>query len=78
MFLGAFTATLAQTGDPKEAAIFGSVAASFAMEQYGIPKLTKKFFGIPEQCNGTVVAARIKKSRAHLPEYEDGVTIVEE
>ncbi|KAI1848612.1 hypothetical protein JX265_011534 [Neoarthrinium moseri] len=39
-FLGAFTVTLARTGDLRKAAISGSVAASFAIEQIGLPVKT--------------------------------------
>lgn len=35
VFSGAFAATLHQTGDPRRAALLGSVAASFAVEGYG-------------------------------------------
>jgi sugar/nucleoside kinase (ribokinase family) len=38
-FLGAFGNMLAKNGDLREAAIFGTVAASFALEQFGLPKL---------------------------------------
>jgi sugar/nucleoside kinase (ribokinase family) len=36
-FLGAFGNMFAKTGDLHEAAIFGTVAASFALEQFGLP-----------------------------------------
>ncbi|ETS86124.1 hypothetical protein PFICI_04149 [Pestalotiopsis fici W106-1] len=39
-FLGAFAITLARTSDIRAAAIAGSVAASFAIEQIGIPHRT--------------------------------------
>jgi sugar/nucleoside kinase (ribokinase family) len=39
-FLGAFAVTLASTCDLRAAAIAGSVAASFAIEQIGLPHLT--------------------------------------
>ncbi|KAF4967562.1 hypothetical protein FSARC_4947 [Fusarium sarcochroum] len=39
-FLGGFSIGLQATKDPQEAAILGSVAASFALEQVGLPKFT--------------------------------------
>lgn len=41
-FLGAFTVRFGETGDVTEATIFGSVAASFVVEQVGMPGLTRK------------------------------------
>ncbi|KAF4973969.1 hypothetical protein FZEAL_9076 [Fusarium zealandicum] len=37
-FLGAFAMGLQTTGDPREAAILGTVASSFALEQIGLPR----------------------------------------
>jgi sugar/nucleoside kinase (ribokinase family) len=39
-FLGGFTIALQESGDLIRAAIYGSVAASFAIEQIGLPKRT--------------------------------------
>jgi sugar/nucleoside kinase (ribokinase family) len=41
-FLGGFTAVLESTGDLRRAAISGSVAASFAIEQIGLPNRKEK------------------------------------
>jgi bifunctional ADP-heptose synthase (sugar kinase/adenylyltransferase) len=49
-FLGAFGAKLAETGDPIMAAASGTVAASFVVEQFGLPRLTTQ--GSSELWNG--------------------------
>jgi sugar/nucleoside kinase (ribokinase family) len=38
-FLGAFTRILGTSGDLTEAAVYGTVAASYAIEQFGLPTL---------------------------------------
>jgi sugar/nucleoside kinase (ribokinase family) len=56
-FLGGFTAGLLQTGCPKEACHFGSVAATFALEQLGLP--TRSVVDDVEQWNGVDVWTRL-------------------
>lgn len=65
-FLGGFTAMLCATGDSHEAALCGSVTASFALEQFGVPKLTTEAGGIGELWNGTSVKARVDEFRARI------------
>lgn len=57
-FLGAFTVALVRTGDLRKAAIAGSVAASFAIEQIGLPR---RDVTNGEECwNGERVLARLE------------------
>ncbi|KAK9414015.1 putative Carbohydrate kinase PfkB domain-containing protein [Seiridium unicorne] len=57
-FLGAFTITLQRTGDLRRAAIAGSVAASFAIEQIGLPQRTQA--NGMEYWNGESVQKRLE------------------
>ncbi|KAK6080114.1 family carbohydrate kinase [Seiridium cupressi] len=57
-FLGAFTVTLQMTGDLMRAAIAGSVAASFAIEQIGLPQRTQA--NGMEYWNGESVQKRLE------------------
>lgn len=65
-FLGAFTTAFCESGDPKEASIFGSVAASFALEQFGVPQLSLGSHGSEELWNGTSVMARVNEFRDRI------------
>jgi sugar/nucleoside kinase (ribokinase family) len=64
-FLGAFSIGYLQTGgDIIEAACYGSVAASFALEQVGMPEKSNE--GYEELWNGVSVLRRLHKYRARL------------
>jgi len=54
------------SGDVEEASIWGNVAASFAVEQVGLPYLTRseKRKGQTEMWNGTDVEERLVEYRA--------------
>ncbi|KAK0734272.1 Ribokinase-like protein [Lasiosphaeria miniovina] len=64
-FLGAFAVTLSTTSDLTEAAIAGSVAASFVVEQVGMPRRTSSSHG-EEQWNGEAFSARIDRFRTMM------------
>lgn len=70
-FLGGFTTALCESGDPREASIYGSVAASFALEQFGIPQLSPGSHNSEELWNGTSVTARVKEFRDRLSTRTD-------
>ena len=57
-----------QTGDAKEASIWGNVAASFAVEQVGLPQLTRcrEWKGDREMWNGRDVEERLVEYRARI------------
>ena len=57
-FLGGFGIGLQGTGSVVNAAGYGNVAASFALEQIGLPKLNKRRF-TKETWNGDQVALRL-------------------
>lgn len=61
-FLGAFAVTLNNTSDLTEAAIAGTVAASFAIEQVGLPHRTTSQHG-EDLWNGESFAARMDQYR---------------
>jgi sugar/nucleoside kinase (ribokinase family) len=63
-FLGAFAIALQHTASLKEASIYGSVAASFALEQIGLPALASS--GGTETWNGTEFLARLVEYRRRL------------
>lgn len=65
-FLGAFSLKLQETGDPREASIYGSVAASFALEQFGPPLLTSEPTDPEETWNGVSAAARLDEYRKRV------------
>jgi sugar/nucleoside kinase (ribokinase family) len=56
-FLGAYAVGFLKTGNNVEAACYGAVGASFALEQVGIPK--RKSEGDEELWNGTSVPSRL-------------------
>ncbi|KAK3677291.1 Ribosome biogenesis protein [Recurvomyces mirabilis] len=63
-FLGALAITLRRTNDLKESAIYGSVAASFALEQIGLP--TTSIRRGKEVWNGVEFTARLMEYRLTL------------
>lgn len=65
-FLGGFTVGLIKTGDVREAAIMASVAASFAIEQIGIPQFSPSTSASKELWNGESVSERVEKYRKIL------------
>jgi bifunctional ADP-heptose synthase (sugar kinase/adenylyltransferase) len=64
-FLGAFAVTLNITSDLTEATIAGSVAASFVIEQVGLPHRTTSQHG-KDMWNGEAFAARVDQFRTVL------------
>ncbi|KAK1011819.1 hypothetical protein LTR91_001921 [Friedmanniomyces endolithicus] len=65
-FLGGFAVGLARTGDLVEAARWGSVAASYCIEQVGLPTLTctrEEGVGRVEEWNGSRVQERLEEFR---------------
>lgn len=77
-FLGAFAVALARysgTDDAvkvKEAGAWGTIAASFAVEQLGMPTLGQDGNG-EETWNGESVSSRMDKLSAKLEEYQQPV-----
>ncbi|KAK2603565.1 hypothetical protein QQS21_004245 [Conoideocrella luteorostrata] len=67
-FLGGFSVGLVKTKDSREAAIMGSVAASFAMEQAGLPVFSPATWILGEKWNNAAVAARVKEFKKKLVE----------
>jgi len=63
-FIGGFTIGLQQNLTLGEAAAYGHVAASFALEQIGMPKLES--YGSIEMWNGFKVEERLEEYRARL------------
>jgi hypothetical protein len=51
-FLGGFAVGLLETGDPVKAAHYGAVAASFVVQQLGLPKLEVRNCGADGSCGG--------------------------
>ena len=64
-FLGAFAVTLSITSDLTEATIAGSVAASFVIEQVGLPHRTNSQNG-EDMWNGEKFASRVDQFRTVL------------
>ncbi|KAK0276845.1 hypothetical protein LTR35_010239 [Friedmanniomyces endolithicus] len=65
-FLGGFAVGLARTGDLVEAARWGSVSASYCIEQVGLPTLTctrEEGVGRVEEWNGSRVQERLEEFR---------------
>lgn len=69
-FLGGFTVSFCESGDPREASICGTVAASFALEQFGPANLSVGSQGSEELWNGVSVAARTREFRTRLSSHE--------
>ncbi|KAI0842961.1 Ribokinase-like protein [Hypoxylon sp. FL0890] len=65
-FLGGFTVSLLETNDPREASICGSVASSYALEQFGAPALTPSSWFSEELWNGSNVFARVEEFKKRL------------
>lgn len=65
-FLGGFTVGLQTTNDLREAAILGTVAASFALEQIGLPQYRAASSPPAETWNGSGVASRIVEFKDRL------------
>ncbi|GKT59028.1 MAK32 protein [Colletotrichum tofieldiae] len=64
-FLGGLAVALARGKSVEDAAIWGSVAASFAIEQVGVPQLDQDEKG-NETWNGVSVEDRLAKFKTHL------------
>jgi sugar/nucleoside kinase (ribokinase family) len=64
-FLGGFAVGLLESGDPVVAVQYGSVAASYMVEQIGLPDITYDEDG-SEQWNGTNVRDRLKTYQARF------------
>lgn len=60
-FLGAYAVGFLKTGDIVRAACYGSVGASFALEQVGMPEMTMSGEGEGEVWNGVSVYARLEE-----------------
>ncbi|ROV98006.1 hypothetical protein VMCG_06954 [Cytospora schulzeri] len=68
-FLGGFCVTLQETGNPREASIRGTVAASYALEQFGLPQCSPLISpGSEEAWNGSNVSKRIDDFKRRLSE----------
>jgi sugar/nucleoside kinase (ribokinase family) len=63
-FLGGFVAGWQKTGDVREAVCYGHVAASFALEQIGLPKLETNEGSVV--CNGVAVGERLHEYKRQL------------
>jgi len=70
-FLGGFVVTLGTTSDLTEAAIAGSVAASFVIEQVGLPRRTTSRQGT-DMWNGEAFSARADRFRTILETPANG------
>ncbi|KAK4232789.1 Ribokinase-like protein [Achaetomium macrosporum] len=75
-FLGAFAVTFAIASDLTEAAIAGSVAASFAIEQVGLPDRSSRHG--KEMWNGEEFSARVDRFRTMLETTVNGWSAGEE
>jgi sugar/nucleoside kinase (ribokinase family) len=64
MFLGAFAVALQMSGNLGEAAAYGTVAASFAVEQIGL--LTRGVDGPSETWHGTTFASRLREYKERI------------
>ncbi|KAL3466491.1 Ribokinase-like protein [Aspergillus heterothallicus] len=68
-FLGGYAIGLLDTGCPVEAACYGAVAASFALEQVGMPGLERGMSGKGERWNEESVLGRLEEYRRSVSEY---------
>ena len=68
-FLGGFTVGLQKHNSPSEAASYSSVAASFALEQIGLP--SRGTDAGKETWNGGEVLCRLKEYHARLQEVHE-------
>ncbi|KAL4734870.1 putative PfkB family kinase [Aspergillus similis] len=60
-FLGAFAIGYLQTGDAVQASCYGSIGASFALEQVGLPQLASDEGAFGELWNGENVLERLRE-----------------
>ncbi|KAI1746681.1 Ribokinase-like protein [Xylaria castorea] len=67
-FVGAFAVAFQETKDWKEASLRAAVAASFALEQFGPPKLTASPNSSGELWNGTDVLSRLRDFKTRISE----------
>lgn len=65
-FLGAFAVALRETDDPREASLRGSVAASYALEQFGPPELATSSTLSGELWNGSDVMMRLQELKTRI------------
>lgn len=65
-FLGSFAVGFMKAGDHVEAAIYGTIASSFAVEQIGLPKLEVGGSMISERWNGSNVYERLGEYKSRL------------
>ncbi|KAI0182189.1 Ribokinase-like protein, partial [Xylaria flabelliformis] len=65
-FVGAFAVAFQETKDRKEASIRAALAASFALEQFGPPKLMASFGSSGELWNGTNVLSRLQDFKTRM------------
>jgi sugar/nucleoside kinase (ribokinase family) len=63
-FLGGFVSGWQKTGDVHESVCYGHVAASFALEQIGLPKVEEEEGSIV--CNDIVVIERLEEYKRRL------------
>lgn len=63
-FLGAYAIGYLRTGDPVQAASYGAVGASFALEQISVPQSNLNEAG--ERWNGTTVLSRLQEYKSRL------------
>lgn len=67
-FLGAYTIGYLNTGNIIEAACYGSVGASFALEQVGMPEIGSDISG--ELWNGESVLSRLQEYRMAIGGFD--------
>ncbi|KAI2621042.1 putative PfkB family kinase [Xylaria nigripes] len=67
-FLGAFAVGFLETDDLREACLRGAVASSFALEQFGPPKLTPSSAESGELWNGSEARSRLQELKARISE----------
>ncbi|TRX93686.1 hypothetical protein FHL15_005362 [Xylaria flabelliformis] len=69
-FVGAFAVAFQETKNRKEASLRAAVAASFALEQFGPPKLTASSGSSGELWNGTDVLSRLRDFKTRIYERD--------
>ncbi|KAK4987021.1 hypothetical protein LTR50_004886 [Elasticomyces elasticus] len=70
-FLGGLAVGMVRTSDVVEAAMWGNVAASFCIEQVGVPVLSKGEAGKTERWNGVNVEERLQNYRMRVTGKQD-------
>lgn len=68
-FLGGFAVGMVRTGDPIEAAIYGSISASYCVEQVGVPVLGQSAPGL-DVWNDVDVQQRLIEFKSRIAERE--------